>query len=66
MEYEVTRIKNGQVESVEMSSGFPFEKLKDDAVMWVESDLADRVEIRDGSGKLVFHHPRVMKPVKNG
>jgi len=61
MDYEITRIKNGETVAVEMTEGLPFETIKNDARNWLELDLADRVEVRDMNGQLVHQHPRVTR-----
>lgn len=38
-----------------------FEKAKDHALFNMKVHNADRVEIRDDNGKLVFHHPRTLQ-----
>ena len=60
MSYHITSTLKGQTVAIEQYSDILFESAKDHARTMVESKLADRVEIRNDDGKLVFHYPRVV------
>ena len=62
MEYHISRTKNGATAGVEIWKGSPFESILDHARDVVDLGLADRVEVREASQTLVFHHLRVFRP----
>ena len=62
MDCVITSYKDHQMTSVETRKGFPLESVKQDAFNWVDAGLADRIEVTDMEGKLIFHHPRVTRP----
>lgn len=61
MHFEITRIKDDAIAGTVTSTGFTLETLRQDAKNWYDLGLADRVEIRDHSGALVHHHPRILQ-----
>lgn len=61
MDYELTKIRRGEPNSLEMIKGLPFESITNDIKQWVDDGIYDRVEVRDANGKLVHHYPRVMR-----
>lgn len=42
-------------------SNEPFDAIKSHAELHVKTGIADRVEVRNQAGELVFHYPRVMR-----
>jgi hypothetical protein len=65
MYYELMKMRHGQPNDMETTSGYPFEMVKDDVKQWVDDGIYDRIEVRDSQGQLVFHYPRVTRPLNN-
>lgn len=63
MDYQISRTKDGATNGVEIWPGSSFEAVKAYAREVVDLGIADRVEVRDASQTLVFHYPRVLRPV---
>ena len=61
MAYNISWFLNGRLEGTEHSDGFPFSAVKDHARNFVETGVADRVEVRDDNEALVFQHPRTLR-----
>lgn len=62
MAYQIESTLRGQLVATETWDDLLFESAKEHARTLVENGIADRVEIRDANGSLVFHYPRVMRP----
>lgn len=61
MPLHITESLNGQTTSIGQWEEILFESAKEHARTVVENGLADRVEIRDDGGNLVFHYPRTLR-----
>jgi hypothetical protein len=61
MEYTINWFKAGQLEGTESSKGFPFNHVKEHAEQFVDTGIADRVEVRDAADNLVLQFPRTMQ-----
>ena len=57
MDYKVRCYKGAKLERFEVWSNYPLEKVQLQALKWVNQGEADRVHVRDGSGKLVVRYP---------
>jgi hypothetical protein len=63
MDYQIIRFVNSRsTGDSETWKGYPLDPVKDDARRIVESELAERVEVRDADDKLVFQWPRTVSP----
>jgi hypothetical protein len=59
MTYTITYLENSRPTGSEHWAG-SFSEAKELAVKAVTTGCAERSEIRDDAGNLMFHHPRVM------
>lgn len=57
MDYTVKRYKAGSTER-ELWRNHSLETIRDRAQQWVERGEAERVHVRDSSGKLVLRYPK--------
>jgi hypothetical protein len=62
MKFTINRFVKGQLEETATWDGLPFEAGKAHAEELIQTGVADRVEIRDEAGQLIFHLPRVVRP----
>jgi hypothetical protein len=60
VDYEIPMFKDGEVTQKRLSNE-PFEAVKSQAELHVKTGIADRVEVRNEAGELVFQFPRVMR-----
>ena len=63
MEFEIIQFDGAHRKvDVDAWKGFPLSAVSDHAKELVDLNIAERVEVRDTSGKLVFHWPRTLRP----
>lgn len=62
MLYRVHYFVGGAVTGTDTQHDITFEDAKELALKAVQAQHADRAEVRDDRGKLLFQHPRTMSP----
>ena len=58
MDYEIKRYRNGKLDGTASWDNVPVETAIITVKDWVETGFADSVEIVDGTGYLIFAHPK--------
>ena len=61
MSYSIDSYLKGELRAKEAWGGMTFTAAQDHAKAMVETGIADRVEVRDEAGQLLFHFPRVTR-----
>ncbi len=63
--YEITLYDGPERVREVRTSNEPFETIKSSAREHVELGIAQRAEVRNGEGELVYHFPRALKPANH-